>query len=485
MVLARRLILALAVLTALGGSVAYFITAMRLRGAYEQATNLGWLVFALMTGLSVLLAVLIWHSLSRSLRSIRDQLCHFAAHDEIGLIMIDEHDDLADLVAGLNHYLTRLKQNLQDHRLRQKELEVQARVAETELRQTQAVILGISEAVLVTNRFDELLLANQAAQHLFGFRLETCYRQPVELALCVPELLALIRAARQNKCQRLVRLLEHRPSPDDKPLSLKVLLSCVLDEQRDVLGVVVVIHDVTAEQELVRLKDDFLSSVSHELKTPLASIQAYAEMLADDEDRDEPGRRQFCEIIQEQGRRLHRLIENILNVSRLESGMVRPHKERLDLSEVARAVADALQPQAREKNLHLQLDQSDQPVTVLADRDMMFQAVSNLLGNAIKYSHPDGRVRLAVAARQDHAVVEVQDEGIGIPAASLDRIFEKFYRVHQTSRLAGGTGVGLHLVRQIVENFHQGRVRVESQPGRGSTFTLALPLTPGPQPAPA
>ncbi|KPK75942.1 MAG: hypothetical protein AMJ79_09055 [Phycisphaerae bacterium SM23_30] len=485
MFLARRLILMLVVLTALGGSVAYFTTEMGLTGSGEKARHLGWFVFALMTALSIIMVILIWQSLSQSLRRIRHQLRQFEAEDKIGMIMIDEKDELAELVGAINHYLTRIKTHFQENRIHQKELEIQAWVSEAERHQTEAVIYSISEAVLVTDKFDELLMANQAAQELFRFRLKSSYRHPVSEVIDDKELLELIGQTRQHKSRNVTRLLERHDPQIGKTLSLKVMLSCVLDQKDEIIGVVVVIHDMTAEKEIARLKDDFVSSVSHELKTPLASIAAYVEMLADDEANNEQQWKEFCETIQEQARRLNRLIDNILNISRIESGLMQIARENLDLTGVAHEVIATMRAQAREKDIELVPEFTPEKLMISADRDMIFQALMNLVSNALKYSPPGRKVfiRLGENARRQ-AVLEVQDYGAGIPHHSLEHIFDKFYRVQENSALSGGTGLGLHLVKQIVQTVHSGEVKVKTNPGRGSTFTILLPLCQTPQSPP-
>ena len=483
---ARRLILVLVVLTALGGSAAYYTTEMGLTGSEQQAQNLGWIVFGLMTGLSILLAVVIWQNLSSSYRKIRQQLHQFEAEEKIGLIMIDERDELSDLVACINQYLTGIKTRIQKHRIQNKELEIQARVAEAERRQTEAMIFSISEAVLVTDKFDELLMANPAAEKLFCFHWQDSYRRPVEEIIQDEDLLSLIRHTRQNKSSNLTRLLE-RPDPEqNKTLSLKVLLSCVLDTEQEVIGVVVVIHDVTAEKEIAKMKDDFVSSVSHELKTPLSSIRAYAEMLSDNEADDPQSYRQFCDIIQEQAQRLNRLIDTILNISRLESGVLKASKDRLNCIEIVKDVITMMQPQAQEKNIEIHPQVETDAMWISADRDMIHQAVMNLVSNAVKYSRPNQPVQVRLGIRNNRqGFIEVQDHGVGIPNDSLEQIFDKFYRVQENNHLAGGTGLGLHLARQIIETVHAGQITVESRPEKGSTFTILLPLCKSPQLQPA
>lgn len=487
MVLARRLILVLVVLTALGGSAAYFTTEMGLAGDASRAENLGWWVFALMASLSILLAILIWRTLSASFRQIRRQLRQFEDDDEIGMIMIDERDDLAELVACINRYLTRLKSRFQQDQEYKRELEIQARVAEAERRQTEAVIFSICEAVLVTDSFDEIRLVNPAAEALFGFRLEEVYRRPVDEVLPDPELLELVRQVRRpNHHNKPIHRLWERPDPDSgKTISWKLFVSGVLDAGRDLIGVVIIIHDVTAEKEIERLKDDFISSVSHELKTPLSSIRAYAELLADREARKPQDYQRFCEVILEQSQRLNRLIDNILHSCRLETGDVQVSRRRLDLVALVRGVLTALEPQAREKQIQLQARLAAEPIWIEADHDMITQAIMNLVGNALKYSRSSSavQVRLGTTPSQE-ALVEIEDQGIGIPAEAQDRIFEKFYRVRQDSQIAGGTGLGLYLARRIIETVHRGRIAVSSRPGQGSLFTVTLPVSCAQQPAP-
>jgi len=483
---ARRLILVLVVLAALGSSVAYFTTEMGLTGSAHPAQHLGRIVFGLLAGLSILLAVLIWQNLSSSYRKIRQQLHQFEAEGKIGLIMIDERDELADLVSCINQYLTGIKSRLQENRLQNKELEIQARVAEAERRQTEAMIFSISEAVLVTDKFDELLMANPAAEKLFGFHWKDSYRQPVEEIIQDEDLLSLIRHTRQHKSSKLTRLLERADPEQNKTLSLKVLLSCVSDAEQEEIGVVVVIHDVTAEKEIAKLKDDFVSSVSHELKTPLSSIRAYAEMLGDHEADDPQSYRQFCEIIEEQAERLNRLIDNILNISRLESGVLKVSKDTLNGIEIVNDVIATMRPQAKEKHIEIHLQQESEEMWISADRDMIHQAVMNLVSNAVKYSPANQPVQVRLGIRHERqGFIEVQDQGVGIPTECLEQIFDKFYRVEENNHLAGGTGLGLHLARQIIENVHDGQITVQSRPEQGSIFTILLPLCKSPQLQPA
>ena len=226
------------------------------------------------------------------------------------------------------------------------------------------------------------------------------------------------------------------------------------------------------------MKTDFVSNVSHELKTPLSSIKAYVEMLVDGEAEDEATRREFYEIISSETDRLHRLIENILNISRIESGVVKVVREPTSLTSVAKQVLDVAAPQAKLKGIELVENLAPVYHQIEADRDMVYQAVLNLISNAIKYTPEGGKVTVSVSADEQRgvAVCNVSDTGMGIPADDLSHIFDKFFRVRANNKMAKGTGLGLTLVKHIVEMVHDGKLSVTSEEGKGSTFGFELPI---------
>jgi len=245
-----------------------------------------------------------------------------------------------------------------------------------------------------------------------------------------------------------------------------------------VSGVVAVLHDITREKEISQMKTDFVSNVSHELRTPLSSIKAYIEMLLDGEADDEKTRKEFYEIIASETDRLNRLIENILNISRIESGVMRIVREPLNLTEVAKRVIEVVSPQAKAKNITIVDRILPLYHLVEADRDMIYQAVLNLASNAIKYTPNNGTVTISTSVDERRNVVncEISDTGVGINSEDLPRIFDKFYRVQGHTKLAKGTGLGLALTKQIVESVHNGKLYVTSESGKGSTFTIELPI---------
>jgi two-component system phosphate regulon sensor histidine kinase PhoR len=205
---------------------------------------------------------------------------------------------------------------------------------------------------------------------------------------------------------------------------------------------------------------------------------AYSEMLSDGEANDEQTRKEFYSVIQNQAKRLNRLIEDILNVSRIESGLIKVNKELVSLTILIEEQLQMIKNYAEEKNIEII---GQKPIVfdqVYADKDMISQVIVNLLSNAVKYTRPGGSVRIKTEVDEiaGLARVSITDTGVGIPEKELGHLFEKFYRVEANKNVAKGTGLGLNLVKQIIEKVHNGRVFVESKVGEGSTFGFELPL---------
>jgi PAS domain S-box-containing protein len=242
------------------------------------------------------------------------------------------------------------------------------------------------------------------------------------------------------------------------------------------LGVMIVLHDVTELRRLENLRRDFVANVSHELKTPLASIKAYAETLRLGALHDAEHNQQFVARIEEQADRLHQLIIDLLHLARVESG-----QQAFDIAEVClRTIVDASvaahAASAASRQITLASEPPAVPIDVMADEEGVRTIVNNLVDNAIKYTPGGGKVTVRWRQESGHAILEVQDTGIGIARQHQARVFERFYRVDKArSRELGGTGLGLAIVKHLVQAFG-GSVGIESQPRMGSTFRVTLPL---------
>jgi len=357
-------------------------------------------------------------------------------------------------------------------------LRVQLQLAGRQKRNTEAIIYSIRDAVLVVDEFDRVLMANETAGRIFNFDCKQAQFKPLR-ALVQPdkkEFVDFIKQCRNSKNRASRRQFEF--VEQTRTRTFDCVVSCVYNHKQQVCGAVAVLHDITREKEISQMKNDFVSHVSHELKTPLASITAYSEMLCEGEANDEQTRKEFYQIIQSQAKRLNRMIEDILNISRIESGLIKVDKQPASLALLIEQQLQMIKSYAADKKIQVIRRNPVVFDQVSVDKDMISQVIINLLSNAIKYTPAGGTVSIDTEVDDVAGVVRVSitDTGVGIPEDEIDHVFDKFYRVKANENRAKGTGLGLNLVKQIVEKVHNGRLFVKSKPGQGSTFGFELPL---------
>jgi two-component system phosphate regulon sensor histidine kinase PhoR len=238
-------------------------------------------------------------------------------------------------------------------------------------------------------------------------------------------------------------------------------------------GTVAVFHDVTELQRLEQVRRDFIANASHELRTPLTSIRGFADTLLS-KDTTEEERRTYLQVILRNSQRLTNLMEDLLELSRIESRKVPMRPTEVDVIRTGRILVADLEPRLREARLRIEV-RATGPGGAWADRRAVEQVIANLLDNAVKYTNPGGRIELSIAGEGEVVRVSVADTGIGIPEEDRGRIFERFYRVDKArSRALGGTGLGLSIVKHLVQAMG-GDIWVESQVGKGTRFTFTLP----------
>ena len=249
-----------------------------------------------------------------------------------------------------------------------------------------------------------------------------------------------------------------------------------------VVGALAMVEDITELRRLEQVRTDFVANVSHELKTPLTSIKGFVETLLDGAINNPPMAEKFLKIIMLEAERLTRLINDILSISKLESGMNDVPTERVQLDKMAFEVADMLRIHAEEKQVTINAHRNKKPVYIIGNPDHVEQMLINLIENAIKYNKPGGSVTVHVFGNDREANVTISDTGIGIPEEHLPRLFERFYRVDKgRSRSMGGTGLGLAIVKHIVRGMN-GEIEVHSKFGEGTEFLVTLPIAPPPAP---
>lgn len=389
-----------------------------------------------------------------------------------GNSLIDELNDAFNRhVDNYSKVIGQLEEQVND-------LKIRIQLAKNQKAHIEAIIYSIHDAVIVIDEFDRLLMANEAAGRLFKFNSAHSQHKYISELINESEFADFMRLCGHNKAQPTRKEIEF--SEEGELKTYDCILSCIYDESRQVCGVVAVLHDVTREKEIQRTKNDFVNNVCHELKTPLASISAYSEMLADGEAKNEQTRNEFYSVIQQQAQRLNRLIEDVLNIARIESGLIKVDKEPVSLTILIEEQVQMIKSYADEKNISVE-DFGQKRIVfdqVYADKDMISQVIVNLLSNAVKYTPSGGAIKIDVEVDETEDIVRVSvtDTGVGIPESEVERVFDKFYRVDKNKHQAKGTGLGLTLVKQIIEKAHDGRVFVRSKQGVGSTFGFELPL---------
>ena len=397
--------------------------------------------------------------LAESVDQLFETVDRWAGGDLDARVYLDSDDPLDALAHGMNRVAEVLAERTRD-------------LVEDKER-LEAILRSLANGVIIVDRALYITLINAAALKLFRLRSEDAIGHHV---------IEAIRAtAIENGLQAVTRsgqpqVLEWAPDPTSD-----TLIECSMapvGQPGGGFGAVLVARDITAQRRLDRMRTDFVANVSHELQTPLTSIIGFAEALGDEAPPPPDQARRFVTLIHEEASRLSRLVDDLLALSRLEHHSLPARREAVDVVELMEQVRLQLEPRAVQAGLALSVAAEGRP-RVVGDPDLLKEVLINLVMNAIQYTPADGRIVCGARSVGDQVELTVADTGIGIAAAELPRIFERFYRVDRDrSRRSGGTGLGLAIVKHIVE-LHGGRVLVQSDIGRGSTFTVRLPAWEG------
>ncbi|HSP80462.1 MAG TPA: ATP-binding protein [Myxococcaceae bacterium] len=335
-----------------------------------------------------------------------------------------------------------------------------------EARTLTAVLDGMAEGIWVTDEEGTVVHHNDALRTMLQTTGEIIGQRP--LALLRNDALndAVTRACREGASTHLELSLEG--------LFPRTLATRVTPLGRDLPGSAAVFHDVTELRRLEKVRKDFVANVSHELRTPITAIRGYSETLQGGALKDEQMAPRMVEIIHRQSERLSELVEDLLELSRLESRELTLKVADVPLAVAVARATDVVRPKAQGKQISIELD-VPQGLLAKGDARGVEQVLLNLLDNAVKYTPDGGQVVVTGSLEEDRCVVHVRDTGVGIEPRHLARIFERFYRVDKgRSRDMGGTGLGLSIVKHLMSAMG-GEVRVESQPNEGSVFTIFLP----------
>ena len=341
----------------------------------------------------------------------------------------------------------------------------------------ESVLMGIANGVVVCDKFDKVVLVNPSAQKLLN------------KSILNSSILDFIDS-KGTKCFKTgIEKFKQTPvdEAENKPLSfsitiekkvIKAIVSSMYSNVHDYLGYIIILIDITKDAEIDKLKSDFISNVSHELRTPVTILRSYADTLYNyGEDFSFKEQKEFIGIINDEIIHLNKMVNDILDFSKIEAD-TKLEKQYLDITNTIEKTLVGLKVLADEKKMKIFLTKQDGLPLIPYNEETIERVINNLVTNAIKYSPENSKIEITVGLTTEHDYVKisVKDEGIGIAPELLDRIFDRFYRVENTTHTIKGTGLGLHLVKTAIEKQHNGRVFVESELNKGSIFSFILPL---------
>ncbi len=346
----------------------------------------------------------------------------------------------------------------------------------------EAVLMSIINGVIVCDNFDNVVITNSAAlkildveeknilntkiQNFTDFHGQKCFEEKIEEFKDMP-----------------IDLRENKPvefNIEAGQKTIKAIISPMFSKMQDYVGYIIVLIDITRETEVNKLKNTFISNVSHELRTPVTVLRTYIDTLCHNaDDFDEETKKEFMTTIDNEAKRLHSMVNDILDFSRLESGRAILKKEYSNLAELVKQNIDSIKILADEKNIKIHFSYVDNLPLVPINIESIDRVIRNLLSNAIKYSLDKKDIFVAIKKSDDEKSIELsfKDNGIGIAKEHLEKIFDRFYRVENATHTIKGTGLGLHLVKMTVEQYHHGKITVSSKENEGSIFTIFLPLS--------
>jgi two-component system, OmpR family, phosphate regulon sensor histidine kinase PhoR len=402
-------------------------------------------------------SLLFFRKISNRIGRLKEFSRRVAQGDFTPMPIEHSNDELADLSRTLNQTALKLDQTI--------------RTLVEERNQSAAILASMEEGVAVIDSAQRIIYCNRAFCQATGVpdaRIEG--RSAVEL-IHHADLLSLIQKTLSGNAiirgEVIVGSLRTRSFD---------VTSAPVSSDGSVTGAVMVLHDITEIRRLERARRDFAANISHEFRTPLTAIQGFAETLLEGALDDSVNSRRFIQIIQDNALRLGRLTEDLLKLARIEAGQLQLEVQPIAIAGVVESCIETIRVKSDQKGLSVETEIPPDLPLFHGDFRAVQEILLNLLDNAIRYSSPGGRIRIIATVNGQDIELSVSDTGIGIPKAEQDRIFERFYRADVArSRESGGTGLGLSITKHLVEA-HGGRIKVESEVGRGSTFNVFLPL---------
>ena len=429
--------------------------------------------------LAAILAIVIARAITRPIDEMKKQAIRMARGDYSGQVRIYGQDELGQLAVAVNNLSVRVEEAQE--------------ASEAERRRLDSVLAHMTDGVIATDRRGNVIIINETALDMLNTRNEDV------IGLSILKLLNIVKEyTLRDLLENQEELLLDFSQQSDHDLILRVDFSLIQRETGFISGLVAVLHDVTEQQKNERERREFVSNVSHELRTPLTSMRSYIEALNDGAWKDPEIAPQFLKVTQEETDRMIRMINDLLSLSRMDSGTSKIELETINLNEFFNYILDRFDmmfktdneaagsdnnrvqplPSSRKKHYVIKREITKRDLWVEVDQDKFMQVIDNIMNNAIKYSPDGGTITARLVETHNHVILSITDQGLGIPRKAIGKVFDRFYRVDKArSRQQGGTGLGLAISKEVVEALG-GRIWVDSQEGKGSTFYISLPYEP-------
>ncbi|MDI6777184.1 MAG: ATP-binding protein [Syntrophales bacterium] len=377
-----------------------------------------------------------------------------------GTLLIESKDEIGQLAKNINYLVQEQQEKI--------------RSADEEKRKLASAFTAMIEGVLILDSDNRIEALNNGLMNILGRRdTDLINKTPLEVFRNMELQNALERFRETGE-----PVLQEITLGETSPIILDVNISPIQGLSGGEEKTMMVFHEVTRLKKLERIREDFVANVTHEIKTPLTAIIGFIETLEEGAIEDRATTEKFLRIISEHAQRLNRLVDDLLTLSSIELGEIQLHPEGVSVADVVKNILPVVQAKAGEKKITIHDDIPAGLPLIMADRDRVAQVILNIVDNAVKFTPEGGRISItAVEEGRGSVVVRIADTGVGIPGSEIPRLGERFYRVDKTrSRELGGVGLGLSIVKHLMKA-HQGRVEIESSPGKGTTVSLYFPIS--------
>lgn len=432
---------------------------------YQQIKNIA-VIFVtaslLAVGISMVVAILIAHSITQPIGEMREQALRIARGDYSRKVTVHGKDELGQLAVTFNQLAEQIEET-QD-------------AMESERNRLNSVLSHMSDGVVATDRRGKVITINDMALSLLGISKEAAIGQNILNLLDIEKDYTLRKILESTE----ELLIERKESKYGDTMIIRVEFSMIRRESGFISGLVAVLHDVTEQEQNERDRREFVSNVSHELRTPLTSMRSYIETLSEGAWQDQEMAPRFLKITLDETDRMIRMINDLLDLSRMDNGNLKLNIEMVNFNELVNFVLDRFDViiANSEKKYRIVREFTQRPLFVEVDTDRMIQVIDNIMNNAIKYSPDGGKITVRLMETHNNVILSITDQGLGIPKKDISRIFERFYRVDKArARKQGGTGLGLAISKEVVKALG-GTIWATSIENYGSTFYISLPYEP-------